>query len=757
MNKIFMQCIKSQNIKSLQILIDNKEIDLASENLNEILIYLSIIFWKENIDINLDFFEFLLKNNIPINMMISKEYTTIPLEKIVDNLENNRNSLDGYMQNNYKKETCDPSKYNIFEDKLNKMLILLVQYGANPNTILDYAIGSENISILEYADTMNKELFRLLVTMGANINIEYIPNEDEYPNTPLSNAIDEQNFEIIKLLIEYNVDFDFWSDYSLFREFESYYLWKTVDKLKKIENDTIQKSKNIILNKVLAFEKKQERFKQEQKNKLLVQILNFLNSREKLYLNCKFYGKSIFDLAVEDGDIELIQFFIENNIELMKPVEMIDESKNHYKNIDDFAKQIITHTRDTQDKRIRNKEKESDLIKSLKSKDISLFKKSLTNNIAKFLPVIDFIEENYPIEFIKISIEKGADIDFQNNDGKTALMLACEKNDDDIIDLLLNYEPMILIEDKNLKTALQYTVSKFHLTKKIFFALQTNKGKKLSNILKKFSNDDKLRYTNHPWDVFEFNNGQKLTYDNFMKNLHEAWDEIKFDLQSLSKNLYKKIDKFLFNENEIGFSYPDIKKQLQSDKKPHDIKIDDNITLQDKMDEFKGLFVVKDDIDELSLFEIFASIREEVEPSYEINLDDLLETKVDKFFTDVETVKLALKNIFNAISERASKNNTIIVKSLEIDDKIVIKIIHKNSKSSKSAKDLAKTINITSDFADTYSNLKSLCDWSVETICQDSKRYKIDYLYPEIDNDKPHFEPIEHKIEGFTHILRFNK
>ena len=87
---------------------------------------------------------------------------------------------------------------------------------------------------------------------------------------------------------------------------------------------------------------------------------------------------------------------------------------------------------------------------------------------------------------------------------------------------------------------------------------------------------------------------------------------------------------------------------------------------------------------------------------------------------------------------------------------IEIKVIHVNSTSSKTAEALKETIDKNGgNFQTIYKNLISVCDWSIETICQDGKRYRIDYLYPEIDNTKPHYTQIENEIRGFTHILRF--
>ncbi len=287
--------------------------------------------------------------------------------------------------------------------------------------------------------------------------------------------------------------------------------------------------------------------------------------------------------------------------------------------------------------------------------------------------------------------------------------------------------------------------------------------KALSSLLKKFSSDERLKYTNHSWDVDEFYYGQSLDYDTFRKYLVEGWSEIKDDLKNLSlsqnQNLYKKIDSFLFDENKISFSFIEVKKALQNSKKPETILLENGTTFQDKMNDFKGLIVIKQNDKKLKLLKIFTKLRQELNLSIKLNLDDLKEDKIDKFFTDVDRFKQGLKIILKDIESNADEDKkNVSIKAQEVDNMIEIKIIHNNSRSSKTAQQLSKTINENGgNFKIMHENLVSLCDWSIDTICQDGNRYKIDFLYPEIDNDKPHYEKIDDTIEGFTHILRFYK
>ncbi len=290
--------------------------------------------------------------------------------------------------------------------------------------------------------------------------------------------------------------------------------------------------------------------------------------------------------------------------------------------------------------------------------------------------------------------------------------------------------------------------------------------KALSSLLKKFSSDERLKYTNHSWDVDEFYNGQSLNYEKFMEYLEKGWDEINADLKKSSSKLYEKINGFLFSADAeyIGFSSIQIKKALQQGEKPESIFLEDGKTLQDKMNDFKGLIVVKQNDKRLKLLKIFIELKKQLKLSIKLNLDDLKEDKVDKFFTDVDRLKKGLKIMLTDIDENADENTKdVIIQAQEVDDVIEIKIIHRSSSSSKTAEQLSETINDNGgNFKTIYDNFRSVCDWSIDTICQDGiedekSRYQIDYLYPEVDNNKPHYRRIDDTIEGFTHILRFYK
>lgn len=281
----------------------------------------------------------------------------------------------------------------------------------------------------------------------------------------------------------------------------------------------------------------------------------------------------------------------------------------------------------------------------------------------------------------------------------------------------------------------------------------------LSRILKKFSSSEKLKYSNHTWDT-------SLDYDNFMKGLKEGFEEISSDLKLLSSTLYDDINAFLFSANQdiIGWSSLIVKEAIQNNKLPSSIQLDnfEFKTFTDAIDNFKSLFVVKQNDRKLKLLKKFTKIRKELKEEslleIKLNLDDLKENKIDKFFTDAQRLEKALKLILIDINENLKENTKEVIIEANVKEESIVelKIIHVASKNSTSADVLKETINKNGgNFKSIYDNLISVCDWSIDTICSDGKRYKIDYLYPELKNNEPICTQIDDTPKGFTHILRF--
>ena len=99
--------------------------------------------------------------------------------------------------------------------------------------------------------------------------------------------------------------------------------------------------------------------------------------------------------------------------------------------------------------------------------------------------------------------------------------------------------------------------------------------------------------------------------------------------------------------------------------------------------------------------------------------------------------------------KRKYKNIELITRELE-DRSIEIIITQIGSVADKNVKTLLEDVN-DGDFADIKKALTNLCDWSVESICEDGS-FRINYLH---SNNVKDIEQLETEVKGFTHILRF--
>lgn len=799
-DKLFAKCLQEQNSLLLQQHIDTGEINLTNKNIVKILYLLDGLYWKENKEINLDFFECLLKNGIPLDTYYSKEYETTAIDKIIRSIENDRNAENGILfeiHNKYERisednideiqELKDVSKHQNHEDKMHKMLYLLIEYGANPNALVEL-YGDKKITILEYAD---KKLFKLLVKKGANTNIEYVYKSiADLPQTPLSKAIEEHDIEIVKLLIEHNVEIDFWSYYALFQEFESYYLWNTVDKIKYNDLNSIKKSNLTLTEKVKSFEDKTEKIKIDRKFDELFEILK-LHIEYKMYINCTFRHKSIFDLAIEAADYKTIEFFLENKIDELEKVEMIDTNnlENNSENLYDFANSMIKH----QDKRkledleknrkledelhlkkyFEDKKNKPSVSKALSENDIEQFKSTITKEIAEFLPITDLIKGNYSLEFIQISIESGSDINFQDNNGKTVLILACELNKIDIVKYLLTKNIDLNIEDTNLKKAIQY-VKDYELIKLFLVSLKKqHQPQKLVKLLSNFTIDKPIKYTTHDWDFGELKK-EYGDFDGYMNAVKKQFDTMKNELEELSPNLYKKIYNFLIEENpdenyswcskthiNIGWSsLIGLKEHCNTGNKPDDFILpipifyegNDLTTFKDVINLFKQEIEIRENFKNLE--KLFTTQKNKLGTgrSSIFNLD-LSTAKLNRqFYTDVEKFSNVLDRIFGEIKIRTDFPNIEVITTELEDRSIEIIIVQIDSISNKSASDLLKEIE-DGDFAEIKLNLTNLCDWSIENSFE-NESFRINFLH---SNNVKEIVSLDEKPNGFTHILRFYK
>jgi len=288
------------------------------------------------------------------------------------------------------------------------------------------------------------------------------------------------------------------------------------------------------------------------------------------------------------------------------------------------------------------------------------------------------------------------------------------------------------IDTDDIKTALENSLhpvehTTFKHILKQYIDLSKHDPKRLTTILKKFSSDERLKYTNHPWD------GDSLTYDRFISDAEYGFDEIKNDLESLAPELYKALRKLILSKDNRGRWMEKKREEIQK--------------------EIKNLMVIKEDDRDLKLLKIFTPFKHKYD-SLKINLDAIKSLSFTKIFTNREDLCSALDIIFKDITDHFKGTNYVSVQCKKDEESIEIRIIHPYSHSIASSETLKEAIN-GGNFSTIYKNLTSVCDWSIETVCQDKKGYRIDYL--DSENDTVKLTCSDGTPEGFTHILRFYK
>ncbi len=94
------------------------------------------------------------------------------------------------------------------------------------------------------------------------------------------------------------------------------------------------------------------------------------------------------------------------------------------------------------------------LMYSCKHNHIEYFKESLKSNININSQCLHYVGYNGNIEMANLLIEKGIDVNLQDNYGNTALHCACYNNHIEIVILLLNAGVNVNIKNNNGETAL---------------------------------------------------------------------------------------------------------------------------------------------------------------------------------------------------------------------------------------------------------------------------------------------------------------
>ena len=371
---------------------------------------------------------------------------------------------------------------------------------------------------------------------------------------------------------------------------------------------------------------------------------------------------------------------------------------------------------------------------------------------------------------VKLLIENGAKIDIQNSCIETPLLLAYENNHFNVVKLLINNAADVNIIMSNGESF--YKKVKYDKNDDVIewiknsptYKKTTHDPKELVELLSNFTIDKPIKYTTHQWDFGELKK-EYGDFDGYINAVKKQFDSMKNELEELSPNLYKKIYTFLIDENpdekyswynktdiNIGWSSLEgLKEHCNSGNNPFDFKLPKPIFIGRKQLSTFG--------EVINLFKQEIEIRAEFKNLEQIFLSqniqlDLSSAKLNtrQFYTDTQKFSSVLIKIFDEMKKREDFKN-IEVSTTELDDRsIEIKIIQIDSFANKNANDMLEEVN-NGDFADIKESLKNLCDWSIESSFED-QNFRVNFLH---SNNVKDIESLETKPLGFTHILRFYK
>lgn len=368
---------------------------------------------------------------------------------------------------------------------------------------------------------------------------------------------------------------------------------------------------------------------------------------------------------------------------------------------------------------------------------------------------------------MEMLIDYGADIHAKDSMGMTALMRYAKEGNERLVNILLARGA-----DTTIKTELTaFSLASDENIKKSIKDTQNNNPQRLVKLLSNFTIDKPIKYTTHTWDFGELKD-EYGNFDGYMDAVKDQFLSFESELQNLSENLYKKIYTFLLDPNpdstyswctktdvNIGWSSLDgLREHCDDGKNAFDYELKNSFsvdggdisTFGEVIELFKQEIEVR--IDFKNLESIFIVQQENlVDGRNALFQFDISNSKLQRqFYVDTQSFTNALTKIFAEIKKRKEFPN-IELSTQEHDDRsLEIKIVQVDSESSKNAEDLLNEVN-DGDFADIKNLLTNLCDWSIESACEDGS-YRINYLH---SNNVKSIIPMDVTPKGFTHILRF--
>jgi len=432
-----------------------------------------------------------------------------------------------------------------------------------------------------------------------------------------------------------------------------------------------------------------------------------------------------------------------------------------YKEIDRLEGMLPqTYSEDIQNIMNCLKTKDIKTLKLLLDEGIEIDSKDSDGMTALMLYMLTDTTAKDKQEVIKILLDNGSNINARNNVGMTALMICAQKEKEQAVKILLDNKA-----DTTIKQELTAKDIGTQSIKRIISETQNTYPQELVKILSKFTHNP-MKFTTHTWD-FGSLKSVVGTFEEAMEEIRLEFKTMETELQKLSPNLYKKIYTFLFNEDpnleyswcsrvqtNVGWLNLDgLKEYCDEGKNAFDFQLKETIIVDNKeistFGEVVGLFKQEIEIrtDFKNLETIFSFQKKKLGREFKFNLTD---AKLHRqFYTDTQKLNFAIGKFFEEIKKRKDYK-TINLTTKEFNDhSLEIRITQVGSKTKKSSKNLFDEV-LDGDFADIKRELNNLCDWSVESVCEDGS-FRINYLH---SNNVIDIEPIE-IVNGFTHILRF--
>jgi len=625
---------------------------------------------------------------------------------------------------------------------------LLIENGADVDSLVN-----DTPLIFQTLMFGNNELVKLLIENGASI-------EFNNHSSLLEQALLFSNIEIVELCIEKGSQFSPDILFDIVKVQDGY-----IFNRKQIENMIYEKNK--IYEESYSLEEDMNKLIQSKKSTINM----YERSKNSMHEMKNRANEKNLNKIMDDFIIHIDKSLEETNNEIIKSSQELNKLHNRLNKLRSNTTKIINNMNDVQDRMTL-----LTIIDFLKifikyGGDIN-YKDEHGSTALMFLSYLGYED------CVKLLIENGAEIDIQNSGIETPLSLAYDNNHFNIVKLLIDSGADVNITMDNgesfykkVKHDKNYEVLEWIKNSSTYIKI-THDPKALVKLLSNFTIDKPIKYTTHVWDFGELKK-EYGDFDGYMSAVKKQFESMKSELEELSPNLYKKIYTFLLESNpdknyswcsktdiNIGWSSLDgLKEHCDSGKNPFNFRLPKAIrykdgfktikitTFEEVINLFKQEIEIRENFKNLST--LFINQQKKLDDTFEL---DLSTSKLGRqFYTDTQKFSSLLDKIFADMGTR-KENPNITVNTTELEDRsIEIKITQLDSNSSRSATELLERSKEAGDIFEIKESLTNLCDWSVESSYEDED-FRVNFLHS--DNIKEIVQP-KTKPKGFTHILRF--